>query len=147
MSVDGMKIALPAIAGESGGLAGKFVLILVMAVYWLTSRDQAVDFVLHLFPLGRRGDVGTMIHEIESSMGAYVRGIVLISTFVGVANFIILSIFQVPNPVTLGFIVGITTALPIIGGYIGAFTATLLAFLSSPLNALIAFGTFVAVQQ
>ncbi len=118
-----------------------------MGVYWLTSRDQAVDFVLHLFPLGRRGDVGTMIHEIESSMGAYVRGIVLISTFVGVANFIILSIFQVPNPVTLGFIVGITTALPIIGGYIGAFTATLLAFLSSPLNALIAFGTFVVVQQ
>jgi len=146
-TVDAIKKALPAIAGEFGGLAGNFVLILVMGVYWLTSRDQAVDFVLHLFPLGRRGDVGTMIHEIESSMGAYVRGIVLISTFVGVANFIILSIFQVPNPVTLGFIVGITTALPIIGGYIGAFTATLLAFLSSPLNALIAFGTFVVVQQ
>jgi predicted PurR-regulated permease PerM len=126
---------------------GDGVLVFVMGVYWLTSRDQGVNFLLQLFPLGRRVEIDTIITEIEGSMGAYVRGIALVSTFVGVANFIILSLFRVPNAATLGFIVGVTTAIPIVGGYIGAFTATLLALLSSPLNALVAFGSFVAVQQ
>jgi predicted PurR-regulated permease PerM len=142
-----IKEAVPALAGEFGGLLGDFILVFVMGVYWLTSRDQAVNFVLQLFPMGRRAEVGLIINEIETSMGAYVRGIVLVCLFVGIANFAILSIFGVPNAVTLGFIVGITTALPIIGGYIGAATAVLLALLSSPIHGLIAFGSFVAVQQ
>jgi predicted PurR-regulated permease PerM len=146
-AVKDTKEAIPALAGQFGGLLGDFILVVVMGVYWLTSRDQAIDSLLHLFPLGRRAEIGNIVREIEHSMGAYVRGIVLIVTFVGIANFIILSLAGVPNAVTLGFIVGITTALPIIGGYIGAGTATLLALLSSPLHALIAFGSFVAVQQ
>ncbi len=146
-TVDQIKQAIPSLAGEFGALAGDFILVVVMGVYWLTSRDQGVNFLLQLFPIGRRAEIATMIHEIENSMGAYVRGIALVATFVGVANFAILTLFHVPNAVTLGFIVGITTALPIVGGYIGAFTATLLALLSSPLNGVIAFGSFVAVQQ
>ncbi len=146
-AIDQVKQSIPTLATEFGALAGDFILVVVMGVYWLTSRDQGVNFLLQLFPIGRRAEIATMIHEIENSMGAYVRGIALVSTFVGVANFAILSLFHVPNAVTLGFIVGITTALPIVGGYIGAFTATLLALLSSPLNAVIAFGSFVAVQQ
>ncbi len=142
-----IKQTVPALAGEFGGLLGDFILVFVMGVYWLTSRDQAVSFALQLFPIGRRAEVGLMIAEIETSMGAYVRGIVLVCLFVGGANFAILSLFGVPNAVTLGFIVGITTALPIVGGYIGAATAVLLALLSSPIHALIAFGSFVAVQQ
>ncbi|MEP7285240.1 MAG: AI-2E family transporter [Chloroflexota bacterium] len=139
--------AFPTMAGEFGGLLGDFVLVVVIGVYWLTARDQTIDFVLHLFPLGQRGLTGEVIFEIENSLGAYIRGIVFVSSFVGIANFIILSLFQVPNAVTLGFIMGITTMLPIIGGYIGAGAATLLALISSPVNALIAFGSFVAVQQ
>lgn len=146
-TVEQIKVAVPALAGEFGGLLGDFVLVFVMGVYWLTSRDQAVNFAMQLFSLTRRAEVGEIIREIETSMGNYTRGIVLVAAFVGIANFIILSIAQVPNAVTLGFIVGITTALPIVGGYIGAATAVLLALLSSPVHALIALGSFVGVQQ
>ena len=52
-----------------------------------------------------------------------------------------------PDAATLGFIIGITTILPLIGGYIGAGAAVFLALLTSPINALIALGSFVAVQQ
>jgi predicted PurR-regulated permease PerM len=109
--------------------------------------SQVNKLPVQLFSIGRRGEIGAIVREIESSLGAYVRGIVLVCTFVGMANFLILSLFGVRNAVTLGFIVGITTALPIIGGYIGAATAVLLALLSSPVNALIALGSFVLVQQ
>lgn len=142
-----LQASIPAVAGEFSGILGDLVLVVVMGVYWLTARDQAVGFVLQLFPIGRREIWGEIITEIETSMGAYVRGIVLVCCFVGVANFAILSLLQVPNAVTLGFIVGVTTAIPIVGGYIGAITAVLLALLSSPLHALFAFLSFVGVQQ
>src|SRR5215207_3291448 len=80
-------------------------------------------------------------------MGSYVRGISLVVAFVGIANFIILSLFRVPNAVTIAFIIGITTAIPVLGGFIGAAIGVLLALLSSPANGVITFLSFVAVQQ
>ena len=146
-AVDEVVKAFPALAGEFGGVFGDFILMVVMGVYWLTSRDQAVDYLAQLFALGRRAEVREIIVEIETSMGAYVRGIILVVCFVGAANFALLSLLGVPNAVTLGFIVGITTALPLIGGYIGAITAVLLALLSSPIHAVFALLSFVLVQQ
>src|SRR4051794_21677334 len=80
--VEQTKDAIPALAGEFGGLVGDFVLVFVMGVYWLTSREQAIHFVLQLFPMGRRAEVKEMIQETETSMGAYLRGIILVCTFV-----------------------------------------------------------------
>jgi predicted PurR-regulated permease PerM len=146
-TVDKVVAAMPAAAGEASGLIGDFILMVVMGVYWLTSRDQGVEYLQVLFPLGRRSQVAEIIEEIETSLGAYVRGVVLVATFVGVANTVILALLGVPNAVTLGFIVGVTTALPIVGGYIGAITATLLALLSSPIHGLFAILSFIGVQQ
>lgn len=144
---DNVRAIAPDIIAGTGGLIGDFVLMVVMGVYWLTSRDEAVEFNTHLFPVGRRGQIEQIINEIETAMGAYVRGIILVCTFVGVANFILMTILGVPNAVTLGFIIGITTAIPVIGGYIGGGTAVLLAILSSPIHALFALTSFVLVQQ
>jgi predicted PurR-regulated permease PerM len=145
--VEDFRREAPKLLGEAGGLLGDFILVVVMGVYWLTSRDQAVEYNTRLFPIGRRSMVTQIITEIESSMGLYVRGIVLVATFVGVANYVLLSILGVPNPLTSAFIIGLTTAIPIIGGYIGAAAAVMLALLSSPVHALLAFVSFVLVQQ
>lgn len=142
-----LRESIPALAGEFGGLVGDFILAIVMGVYWLTSRDSAVAYLSSLFSLGRRARIQEIFREIEGTLGSYVRGVALVVTFVGVANYVLLSLFGVPNAVTLGFIVGVTTALPIIGGYIGAASAALLALLSSPLHAVFAIISFVLVQQ
>ena len=139
--------ALPALAGAFGGLFGDFILVVVIGIYWLTSRDQALNFVMQLFGIGKQAMVETISTEIEQAVGNYTRGVIMVATFVGVANFIILRLFNVPSAATLGFIMGITTVLPLVGGYLGAGISTLLALLSSPVYALIAFGSFVAVQQ
>jgi predicted PurR-regulated permease PerM len=53
----------------------------------------------------------------------------------------------VPNAVTLAFVIGVSTLLPVIGGFIGAGVAVLLSLLSSPIHALLTFASFVLVQQ
>jgi predicted PurR-regulated permease PerM len=146
-TVEGLVNEVPNMAGSVGAVLGEVVLTLVVGIYWLTARDEAVQWGTSLFSLGRRALMAEIITEIESSLGTYVRGVLTVSFVVGIANFIILSLFSVPNAVTLAFIIGITTALPVIGGFIGAGAAVLLALLSSPVNALITLASFVAVQQ
>ena len=146
-TVETLVSEFPNMAGEIGAVLGEAVLTFIVGIYWLTARDQAVAFSTSLFSLGRRVAIQEIVTEIETSLGTYVRGVMTVSFVVGIANFIILAIFQVPNAVTLAFIIGITTALPIVGGFIGAGAAVLLALLSSPVNALITLGSFVAVQQ
>ena len=128
-------------------MLGDAVLVIVMGVYWLTSRDEAVEFTLQLFSMARRAMIREIILEIEQTLGAYVRGVGLVVLFVGVANFILLTLFRVPNPITLAFIIGLTTALPIVGGFIGAGLAVFLALIDSPLAALLTLVSFVLVQQ
>ena len=145
--VTALNEQIPTLAGEFGGFFGDAILVFVIGVYWLTSRDDAIAFTLQLFPLSRRGLASEIMDEIEQSLGAYMRGVALVVLFVGVANFILLTIFRVPNAITLAFIVGITTALPIIGGYIGAGIAVFIALLETPLAALLTLVSFVLVQQ
>jgi len=146
-AVEGVKKSVPALAGDAGGLFGDIVLVLVIGIYWMTARDETVDFTLQLFSLAKRGMIREIIIEIEQTLGAYVRGVGLVVLFVGVANGILLTIFGVANAVTLAFIIGLTTALPIVGGFIGAGMAAFLALVDKPLSALLTLVSFVLVQQ
>jgi predicted PurR-regulated permease PerM len=119
-----------------------------MGVYWLTSHQRAVEFMVQLFTLRLREKVESIIYEIENMMGSYIRGIVFVALVIGTANFIILFVLRVPNAATLGFIIGIGTMLPIVGGFVGGGLATLLALLTgTPVQGLAVLGTFVLVQQ
>jgi len=138
---------LPTLAGAFGGLFSDFILVLIMGIYWLTERDSALKFLSDLFSFSRRAQVETIVQEAEHSLGTYTRGVMMVATFVGIANFVILRLFQVPNAATLGFIIGATTIMPLIGGYIGAGASVFLALLISPVYALITLGSFVAVAQ
>lgn len=142
-----IRAAIPAMVTELSGTLGEAILTFVIGVYWLTSRDNALNFMLQLFSVKHREEIRATFDEIETSLGNYVRGVVLVASFVGIANFAILTLLRVPNAATLGFIIGITTMLPVIGGFLGGGLATLLALLSQPLYAVITFATFVGVQQ
>ncbi len=88
--VDQMRTVVPHMLTDLGGTLAEAVLAIVMGVYWLTSRDKAVQFILQLFPHRSREEVGQVITEIESSVGNYIGGMVMVASFVGLVNFAIL---------------------------------------------------------
>jgi predicted PurR-regulated permease PerM len=145
--VEQITVTAPTLIDEVSQLFSEFVLVFVMGIYWLTSRDRAVDFVIRYFPPHRRASIEAVLEEIEGGLGAYVRGLVLVSLIVGILNFTALTILRVPNAATLAFLTGLTTAIPIVGGFLGVLVATTLALLSSPLHALFVLVTTVLVQQ
>lgn len=145
--VSNLRETFPSLAAELGSILGYTVLAIVVGIYWLTSRDKAVAFVKSLFPLSRRARVEAIMNEIEFSLGAYLNGIMVVAIFVGVAHFLILSLLGVSNAVTLAFVVGVTSIIPMIGGFLGAGGAVLLALLVSPIQAVVTLVVFIAVQQ
>lgn len=146
--VASVEPAIPSLVGGAGSTLGEVVLVVVMGVYWLTSYEHAISFLVQLFTIRAREKVQSIVYEIEGMMGSYIRGLAFVALFVGLANFIILAVLRVPNAATLGFLIGVTTVLPIIGGFLGGGLATILAILTgTPLHGVAVLGTFVAVQQ
>jgi predicted PurR-regulated permease PerM len=138
---------LPNMVGGLSAIIGNAILVVVIGLYWLGSYQKTIEFATSLFRVRDRQNVESIILRIESMMGSYVRGLVMVAFIVGVLNFIILTVFRVPNAVTLAFIIGFTTILPIIGGFLGGGIAFILALLVSPVYGLITIVSFVAVQQ
>lgn len=133
-----IEVTAPTLIGDVGGFLGDLVLIIVMGIYWVTSRTRAEEFLVDLLPMGRQAQARAILDEIEVGLGGYVRGLVLVSVIVGGLSFVCmfavdaLGIARIPNAASLAFFYGLATAVPIIGGLIGVVAATGLAFLTSP---------------
>lgn len=124
--------AMPSMLNDIGGTIGDAVLIFVMGAYWLTSHTKATEFITQLFHSRHREQAQEVIDEIESTMGGYVRGTVIVTVVVGLLNLVAMLVFGVPNAATLAFIIGLSTAVPMIGGIIGMVIAVLMTLVASP---------------
>ncbi|NJL94049.1 MAG: AI-2E family transporter [Anaerolineae bacterium] len=70
--------SVPALLDDLSTTLSEFVLIVVMGAYWLNSHQTATSFVIQLSPPRARDRVQEVINEIELTMGAYVRGSLLL---------------------------------------------------------------------
>jgi predicted PurR-regulated permease PerM len=145
--VQQIRDTAPTVVNNAGGIAGDIILIFVIGVYWLTSYDKAIEFISKLVPSPYKADIDNIIHEIESTMGNYVRGVVTIGTAVGLLNFVPMFFMRVPNALLIAMIIGVTTTIPMVGGLIGGIIAVGLTLLISPQQALVVLVIFIIVQQ
>lgn len=151
--VRALEVTAPTLIGDIGGFLGNFVLIFVMGIYWITSRERVTVFLVDLMPMGRQAQARAIMDEIEVGLGGYVRGIVLVSVIVALLSFAAmvavnaLGIVNIPNPASISFFYGLATAIPIVGGLIGVAAATGLALLSSPAAAAVVLIITFLLQQ
>jgi predicted PurR-regulated permease PerM len=145
--VDQVRITAPTLIDDISSFLGNFALVIVMGVYWVTSRVRAETFLVSLLPLGQQPLAREILEEIDRRLGAYVRGIILISFSVGLLSFAVLSILRVPGAATLSLFYGTATAIPIIGGFIGVVSSTAIALLSSPQSAVTVLVVMIIMQQ
>ncbi|MCA9909982.1 MAG: AI-2E family transporter [Anaerolineae bacterium] len=145
--VNTLRVTAPRLLGNATGFLGDFVLVIAMSLYWMSTRESAENFLVELAPIGRRGQIHAILQEIEEVLGSYVRSIVLVSLIVGVACFVILTLFRVTSAASISFFYAVATAIPIVGGLIGVVLATFIGLLTSPTNAVIALLVTFMLQQ
>jgi predicted PurR-regulated permease PerM len=103
------------------------VTVFMVAYYWLAERVEIKRALLSVFPRSRRVVIGTIWNEIERVMGAWMRGQLLLMLFIGVACAIGYTLLGLRYALLLALIAGLLEVVPIVGPYLGAIPAILVA--------------------
>ena len=120
--------------------------LLAIVFFWLVEHARLQRYLLAFAPLDRRAGARDAWNEIESRLGLWVRGQLILMGTMGVSTGIAYTLLGLPGAVLLGFIAALTEAIPIVGPLIGAIPAVLVAATVSPELAVVVAGVYVIIQ-
>jgi predicted PurR-regulated permease PerM len=120
--------------------------LLVIVFFWILEHARIQRYALAFVGADRRAGARDAWNEIESRLGMWVRGQLILMGSIGVATSVVYSILGLPGALLLGLIAGIAEAIPIVGPLIGAVPAILVAATISPEVALITGLVYLVVQ-
>ncbi len=129
-----------------GGLVSAGM-ILVISVYLVIQDKGIKEFVSSVTPPSSQAYVINLTERVQLKLGSWLRGQLLLMLIVGVLAFIGLSLLKVKFALILALLVGLLEIIPYIGPVLGGAPAVALAFLQSPILALLVIVLFIVIQQ
>lgn len=118
--------------------------LLVISVYMLSQRDLMYEKLPKYFDNGER--VKKELHIIETKLGAWLRGQMLVALIVGLAYYAILSLLNVPFALPLAVLGAMFEFIPILGPFLAFVPAFLIGLTISPFVAGMIALTYFVVQ-
>src|SRR5262249_43983987 len=85
------------------------------AAYWIFERDRAVDLIASFLPRHKRKTLRDTWTLIDQKLGAFVRGQLILITFVGAAMSIALAIIGEPYWLLVGIATAFLELIPVVG--------------------------------
>jgi len=128
-----------------------FIIGIAIIPFWLfyvlNDSKRMRDGFYGIIPTAARPDVRCVVNIIDDLLSAYFRGQLLLCLLVGLMSTVLLLILGIDLALLLGTFAGMFEIVPILGPYIGAIPAMLVAFLGRPIDALWVGLVFAAIQQ
>lgn len=104
------------------------VLSPILVFFMLYYKQTVIDTVISWLPDGRRTQIIDIAHEVNISIGGYLRGQVGVSIIVALLSTIALFALGVPHPIFCGAFAGAASILPFIGVIIATLPALFFAW-------------------
>lgn len=104
------------------------VLSPILVFFMLYYKQVVIDTTASWLPEGRRELILGIGHEVNRSIGGYLRGQVMISMIVAVLVTVSLFVLDVPHPIFCGIFAGAASVLPFIGVIIATVPALFFAW-------------------
>ncbi len=120
--------------------------LLTLVFFWLVEHARLQRYLLAYLPADRRGSARDAWNGIETRLGLWVRGQLILMGAMGLATGIAYTLLGLPGALLLGLIAALTEAIPIVGPLLGAIPAVLVAATVSPELALTVAGVYVILQ-
>jgi predicted PurR-regulated permease PerM len=120
--------------------------LLTIVFFWLLEHARVQRYVLAFVSADARAGARDAWNEIESRLGLWVRGQLILMGSIGVATTITYTLLGLPGAVLLGLIAALTEAIPIVGPLLGAIPAVLVAATVSPELAVIVAIIYLILQ-
>jgi len=130
-------------------ILGYAILTPVLMFYLLRDFPSVGRAVAQILPPDRRDGTLTFLHRYDVLLGEYLRGQLLVATFVGIATAVGFWIVGFPNAILLGVVAGVFNIVPYLGLVVSLVPAFLIALLTPPfwLSLLKVAGVFFVVQS
>jgi predicted PurR-regulated permease PerM len=122
------------------------ILVLFLSYYWLYYRALAIQSIALLIPLNQRAEVVEIWNESEQKIGAFVRGLAILSFIIGVLSAVGYVAIGLPYGLTIAVIAGLLEAIPYVGPIITIVLAALVGLTVSQNMALLAIGIALIIQ-
>lgn len=123
------------------------IAVVLLAIYWTLEKERIRQAALLLVPIQRRTEIRELLLEIDAKVGGYLMGQGLLSLSIGILALIAYMLIGLPNALILAVFAGFMEAVPLVGPFIGAIPAILVALTVSPTAALWVVLATVIIQQ
>lgn len=127
------------------------VIGLIVSAYILCNRYKfKAQFKKITYALLRKDIADMFLKElkfVDKSFGGFIDAKLLDSFIIGVMAYVILLIMNMPYPVVLSLIIGVTNIIPFFGPFIGAVPCFILIVLTNPLKGLYFLIFIILLQQ
>lgn len=104
------------------------VLSPILVFFMLYYKQTVIDTVISWLPDSRRDQITDIAHEVNSSIGGYLRGQVGVSIIVALLSMAALFALGIPHPIFCGVFAGAASILPFIGVIIATLPALFFAW-------------------
>lgn len=143
---DVTKGIFSSVFGFFGGLVS-VIGVLVLTFYMTLEEKGMKRIAVDLAPAKYRPYLIQLFNRIEDKLGDWLRGQLILGLIIGSLTFVGLILLKVEFAVVLALIAGVTELIPIIGPFIGAIPAVIVAFSQDPVLALFVMGLYIVIQQ
>ena len=145
--LDTVQKSLPVLL-SAASLGAALLIVPVLSAYMLIDASNVRRQLLGLFPARRHAKVNTIIDELDTVIGGFIRGQLIDGAIVGVMIFIMLTATHVPYALLIGIAAGMLNFIPYAGAVIGFIPSVILALAyNGPGNALLVALLFAVIQQ
>ena len=142
--------------GVIGGVFGVFgalfnlLLLVIVSVYLLLEREKITKALLDTIPANVREQSLGLFHAVEKTLIQYLRGQILLCLIMGVIGWAIMFFTVGEYAILVGALVAVTEIIPVLGAFLGAIPAVLIALLVQGggfTDAVIVAALFLVAQQ
>lgn len=120
--------------------------VFLLAYYWTREGGLIMRTLLRIVPSAKRAGARDFLHAAEERIGGYIRGQALLCLIIGVAALAAYVAIGMPFSLVLAVIAGLTEMIPVVGPFLGAAPAVLVALSEAPDKVPWVIGALVAIQ-
>lgn len=127
-----------------------FIIGIVVAIYVMSIKETLIGQTKKILYAAFKPNKANMIIEItreaDRIFGGFIKGKILDSLIIGIICYIGCVFLQMPDPILIAAIIGVTNVIPFFGPIIGAIPCVFLVLVQNPIQALY-LGIFVIILQ